>query len=99
MECFGRNLNDHCCYIEGKQCPFLEENTERGQRWSCQLRRETGSWDAAIADPRYTDGEKSPGRFFSRFSYKNCRDFQCKDCIEIKAGTMTLSEMETKRNV
>jgi hypothetical protein len=53
MECLGRNLDDHCCYLKGKVCQFLEENTEPGFRWSCGLRRELGSWDAVLADPRY----------------------------------------------
>ena len=53
MKCLGRNLDDHCCYLKGKVCQFLEENTEPGFRWSCGLRRELGSWDAVLADPRY----------------------------------------------
>ena len=67
MRCFGRNFDDHCCYVNGAVCPFLEENSERGQRWSCQLRRETGSWSAAVADPRYTETKASPGPYFAQF--------------------------------
>lgn len=53
MPCLGRNLEKHCCWIKGAVCRFLEENTEPGYRWSCGLRRELGSWDAVLADPRY----------------------------------------------
>jgi hypothetical protein len=53
MPCQGRNLDDHCCYIKGKVCQFLEENSEPGFRWSCGLRRELGDWDKVLADPRY----------------------------------------------
>lgn len=53
MKCLGRNLEDHCCYLDGKPCAFVEENTQPGFRWSCGLRRELGSWDAVLSDPRY----------------------------------------------
>lgn len=53
MRCLGRNKPDHCCWLNGKVCAFLEENSEPGYRWSCGLRRELGSWDAVLADPRY----------------------------------------------
>lgn len=53
MKCMGRNLDDHCCYVDGRVCQFLEEGTESGYRWSCGLRRELGSWDAVLEDPRY----------------------------------------------
>lgn len=53
MKCLGRNLDDHCCYINGKVCQFLEEGTEVGYKFSCGLRRELGSWDAVVKDARY----------------------------------------------
>jgi hypothetical protein len=49
--CHGNG--DHCCYLEGQRCPFLEENTIPGRRWVCGLRRELSSWDAVHRDPRY----------------------------------------------
>ena len=61
----------HCCWVAGKVCPFLEENTEKGFRWSCKLRRELGNWDAVLNDDRYKNG---PGRVFDRAGI-NCRDF------------------------
>ena len=50
--CSG-NSSDHCCYLNGPPCHFLEENTVEGRRWACGLRRELGSWDAVYADQRY----------------------------------------------
>lgn len=89
MKCFGRKLHDHCCYIDGKPCPFLEENTEPGQHWSCHLRRETGSWEKAIADPRYDTGLGSPGHAFKDTPYKNCLVFQCRECGQLERGEIT----------
>ena len=97
MKCFGRNSPDHCCYIAGHLCPFLEENTERGQRWSCQLRRETGSWEAAIADPRYDTGEGSPGHAFRNTPYKNCLVFQCPECALLESGEITQVKFEERK--
>lgn len=52
--CHGNGV-DHCCYLQGNVCPFLEENTIPGRRWVCGLLRELGSWDAVHADPRYIE--------------------------------------------
>jgi hypothetical protein len=52
MQCPG-NTKDHCCYINGKTCQYLEENTVPGRRWACQLRRIHGSWDVVHALPEY----------------------------------------------
>lgn len=52
--CHG-NGEDHCCYVAGEVCPFLEENTVPGRRWACGLFRELGNWDAVHADPRYLE--------------------------------------------
>ena len=94
MKCFGRNNPNHCCYINSKPCPFLEENTVEGYRWSCKLRRETGSWKAAIADPRYFAGKNSPGEAFAKFSYKNCENFQCDECAKLERGEIDQVEFE-----
>ena len=98
MKCFGRNIKSasgHCCYVNGVVCPFLERGTEAGQDLSCQLRRETGSWDAAIADPRYTDRRaNSPGRYFAQFAYQNCRDYQCTECGQFERGEITLQQFD-----
>jgi hypothetical protein len=53
--CVGRGTldGDHCCYIEGVECPFLERGTVPGMTFVCGLRRRLGSWDAVHADPEY----------------------------------------------
>lgn len=85
MKCHGRNADDHCCYINGKPCLFLEENTEVGFRWSCGLRRELGSWDAVLADPRYYDGPESPKELLKKWNY-DCKSYQCRNCAKIDMG-------------
>ena len=77
MKCQGRNLDDHCCYLNGKVCPFLEENTEPGFRWSCGLRRELGDWDKVLEDPRYKEQVEPEFRIRAeRLGYMtNCRDY------------------------
>ncbi len=98
MNCFGRNTSKHCCYINGKPCKFLEENTVPGERWSCQLWRETGSWQAAIDDPRYKSGKpsESPGKYFEGFQYTNCRDYQCETCAAFERGDIDQAELDRR---
>ena len=77
MKCLGRNFDQHCCWINGKVCKYLEENTEPGFRWTCGLRKELGSWGAVLADPRYLALDLPEGI--------NCRDYPdknnpCKYC-------------------
>ena len=55
MKCLGRNLDEHCCWVNGKVCKFLEENTEKGFRWTCGLLRQLGNWDAVLSDERYKE--------------------------------------------
>ena len=50
--CTG-NTSDHCCYLNGTPCVYIEENTVEGRRWACGLFRELGNWDAVHADERY----------------------------------------------
>lgn len=80
--CLGRNLDDHCCYVEGKPCAYVEENTEPGFRWSCGLRRELGDWDAVLADPRYIAG---PGASFGPKGI-DCKTFPVHGCAHCGAG-------------
>ena len=54
MPCLG-NRTPHCCHIDGKDCPFLEENTVEGRRWACGLMVELGDWDAVIESARYKE--------------------------------------------
>jgi hypothetical protein len=50
--CAG-NGADHCCYVNGQPCRFLEVGTVKGRRWACGLRRRLGSWARVHADPGY----------------------------------------------
>jgi len=70
VSCLGRNQDKHCCWINGKPCQFLEENSEPGFRWSCGLRRELGSWNAVLRDERYKKHVKG-----SWATGINCRDW------------------------
>lgn len=71
-----------------------------GHRWSCKLLIENGgSWDAAIADPRYNTGEGSPGHAFRNTSYKNCRDFQCAECAALESDEITQIEFKAIKDL
>lgn len=94
MQCYGRNVENHCCFVNGKPCKFLEENTEPGQRWSCALMRELQSWDLVITDPRYFAGDASPGDAFKATSYVNCKNFQCKECGQLERGEISQAEFD-----
>ena len=52
MICTG-NSNDHCCYLNGKVCNYLEEYSMPGRRWACGLYRQYGSWVAVYNHPGY----------------------------------------------
>ena len=76
MKCLGRNSSDHCCWIKGKICPFLEENTQPGYRWTCGLRRELGDWDLVLQDPRYVE-EVQP--FWNWWKERTGLESSCRD--------------------
>ena len=48
------NEEDHCCYLKGKVCEYLEENTVPGRRWVCGIRKKYNSWEETHHDPDYT---------------------------------------------
>ena len=52
MPCSG-NSEQHCCWLSGMVCTFLEENTVEGRRWACGLRRQYGNWDDAVNSAEY----------------------------------------------
>ncbi len=52
MGCSG-NTPDHCCYVAGVPCRFLEEDTVEGRHWACGLRRRLGSWAKVHASKDY----------------------------------------------
>ena len=68
------NAADHCCYVGGEPCPFLEENTVEGRRWACGLYRELGNWDAVLASGGY---QKHVAPTFDPIGI-NCRDYPAK---------------------
>ncbi len=47
------NAADHCCYLDGVVCDYLEENTVPGRRWACGLLVRFGSWQAMSASAEY----------------------------------------------
>lgn len=69
--CHG-NGSDHCCYVGGRTCLFLEVGTVEGRIWVCGLRRELGSWNAVHADPRY-QAEVRP--VWEQAGVADCGDF------------------------
>ncbi len=52
MACHGTGP-DHCCYIAGEVCSYLETDTIAGRRWVCGLLRKYETWDAVYASPEY----------------------------------------------
>lgn len=72
--CDGRGDRDgnHCCYVDGQVCEFLEENTVPGRHWVCGLRRELGDWDLVHADPRYQPIHE----IWVRTGTQDCGDFK-----------------------
>jgi hypothetical protein len=49
-----RASSGHCCWIEGRVCPFLRED-DGERRWVCTFRERLGSWEVVHADPEYLD--------------------------------------------
>ena len=85
MACSG-NHTEHCCWIAGEPCVFLEENTVENRHWVCGLRRELGSWDTVHEDPRYIDLIRPT--FEHLAPEYNCGDwpppgFRCESCGEV----------------
>ena len=47
------NTLDHCCWLAGKPCTYLETDTVLGRKWACGLRRKYGDWDKALESKEY----------------------------------------------
>ena len=82
MPCSG-NAETHCCWLDGQECKYLEENTVEGRRWACGLRRALGDWDLVLESPEY---KKDVAPKLEPLGY-NCRDWpdkppgmKCGDC-------------------
>jgi hypothetical protein len=52
------NTAEHCCWVGGQVCRFLEVDTTPGRHWVCGLRRQLGSWEAVHSDPGYLEHVK-----------------------------------------
>ena len=79
-QCTGRGDHDnHCCYLHGKVCDFLETNNVPGRNYVCGLRRELGSWDAVNADSRYQPIGEHWAKWNHPFNY--CETWQPADGV------------------
>ena len=80
------NAETHCCWFAGKVCIYLEEKTKEGWRWSCKIRKETGSWEEVRKDPRYL---RDVIPLLNELdSVKHCEEWppkgiKCNDCGEV----------------
>lgn len=77
--CHG-NGSEHCCWVGGAVCEYLEEHTVPGRRWACGLLRRGGSWAAMRTLPEYRPiGEKwleldRPFNYCETYDPAKCRD-------------------------
>jgi len=46
-------VEQHCCWVDGRLCPHLEEYTVAGRRWACGLLRRLGSWVGVYRSAEY----------------------------------------------
>jgi hypothetical protein len=44
---------EHCCWIDGKVCTYLEEHTVADRRWVCGLFRIHGAWSRVYQTAGY----------------------------------------------
>ena len=79
MPCAG-NSETHCCWLDGKVCKYLEEDTVEGRHWACGLRRKLGDWDKVITSKEY---RKDVAPVLEPLGI-NCKDWpvghRCGDC-------------------
>jgi len=75
MPCSGRGTpgGDHCCYVEGQVCRYLEENTVEGRRFVCGLRRRLGSWEKVHKHRGY---RRHVQTVWDRVGIASCGDWQ-----------------------
>jgi hypothetical protein len=52
MICTG-NGKEHCCWVKGQVCRYVEEDTVEGRRWACGLLVKYGSWAAVNESAEY----------------------------------------------
>ena len=78
--CHG-NCDSHCCVFRNVICPFVEENTIKGRRWTCGLLRELGDWDLVLADKRYKEIVQPLWDTIPERVGDNCRDWLCRELL------------------
>jgi len=77
---------DHCCWINGQQCPYVVNSPNAGFNWACSLRLREGDWAKVYETPEY--------RAFVRPALtaagiaKDCGDWpppghKCNECGEV----------------
>lgn len=52
------NKDNHCCWFQGKECQYLEFDTN-GREIACGLLLELGDWESVYKDERYIRDVKS----------------------------------------
>lgn len=81
--CTG-NTPEHCCWVDGEVCRFLEIDTMPDRHWVCGLRRRLGSWEAVHNDPGYIEHVRP---MWNRINPSvNCGDYPpqgeaCASCV------------------
>lgn len=88
MSCDGTST-DHCCYVKGEECRFLERNTVVGRYWACGLLRVHGTWEAVYALPEWQEHVKP--MFDELWPGKGCGDWPfpgttCEVCGKVNDG-------------
>ncbi len=91
--CTGEGAdNDHCCYWNGKPCPYLVENVA-GRRYACGVMLKYGSWEAMNVSPEYED----VGEFWVSASlpFNYCETFDPAFCCrpELRQGRHNENEV------
>jgi len=62
----------------GVACPYLEEGTEEGYKWSCGLMRKYKSWSTVHETEEY---KKNVQPIFEKLGIKKCGEYTCENCI------------------
>lgn len=46
------DLDEHCCWLDGEQCRYLQENVN-GRKWACSLLLKYSSWSEVNVSSEY----------------------------------------------
>lgn len=72
LECHG-NGEEHCCWVDGEVCRYLEVDTVPGRHWVCGVRRRYDTWEEAHQDPGYIENVHS---VWERTGTADCGDWK-----------------------